>query len=444
MRKYLVILLVLFTSVSFAQNWNTITQGSKYTYTKFLGGIKADSGLIVPTYSILTNHFKDSVGSIGRFNDSLYFRSSTGWVNIGRQTASSGNYLPLILTSSQRIRGNFYDLTIDSVDNFIVQNSNAINMYGSNSSSLRSGGLTLVEGETVDLTANDVTINSVNGLKLFNSNSAVYNAITTQGSLWKIQFNDNSKEFTLDGTNLGGNTMTLPASDGTPIYRINGQSCDIAGDIVVDSSNITDLHSEAYYNTKYAAISVNGTVTNVSRTNGVGIIASVTNATTTPNISIAVDTASSSILSRQRAAATYQPITTRKAIDSISKAYTSTITFAGTAPSGTTNHSYEWSQNGRVVTFRISTFFTVAGSGNTSVSFAVPSDMPTPALVTGYQVSSDDKMYILSCNGGNTRTIANPLSCWVAYNGGPPIFKVYAASQNLQYITITGSYFTNN
>jgi len=137
-------------------------------------------------------------------------------------------------------------------------------------------------------------------------------------------------------------------------------------------------------------------------------------------------------------------IDAKKMIDSISKAYTSTITFAGTAPSGTTNHSYEWSQNGRVVTFRISTFFTVAGSGNTSVSFAVPSDMPTPALVTGYQVSSDDKMYILSCNGGNTRTIANPLSCWVAYNGGTPIFKVYAASQNLQYLSITGLYFTNN
>jgi hypothetical protein len=53
-----------------------------------------------------------------------------------------------------------------------------------------------------------------------------------------------------------------------------------------------------------------GTVTSVSRTNGLGILASVANPTTTPDISISVDTSNVSILSRQRAAATYAPIGT--------------------------------------------------------------------------------------------------------------------------------------
>jgi hypothetical protein len=52
-----------------------------------------------------------------------------------------------------------------------------------------------------------------------------------------------------------------------------------------------------------------GTVTSVARTNGLGISASVANSTTTPNITIAVDTSDVSILSRQRAASTYLPLT---------------------------------------------------------------------------------------------------------------------------------------
>ena len=56
----------------------------------------------------------------------------------------------------------------------------------------------------------------------------------------------------------------------------------------------------------WSTISTGGTVTSVSTTNGLGISSSVASSTTTPNITIAVDTSNSTILSQQRAANTYQ------------------------------------------------------------------------------------------------------------------------------------------
>jgi hypothetical protein len=92
MRKILVIVLVCVCSFLNAQNWNIITNGSKYTQTTFLGGIKCDSGLILPTIANLTTqHFATSLGAICKYNDSLYFRTATGWINIMR-TATSGTF----------------------------------------------------------------------------------------------------------------------------------------------------------------------------------------------------------------------------------------------------------------------------------------------------------------------------------------------------------------
>jgi len=308
-------------------------------------------------------------------------------------------------------------------------------------------------------------------------------------------------------------------------------------------------------------------VTIVSTTNGLGISSSVANSTTTPNITIAIDTANESILSRQRAATTYQvllngtgivkstagtisyltdnstnwntaytnritsltttgssgaailssnvlniptptvsglggidsirlvntgvifttpaafskvgttgvitqnlatqtankflaspngssgALTVRsivnadlpKRIDSTEKTLPSgLITFTGTtAPSGTTNNTYEWSQNGRVVTFRLNLSYSVAASGITTVVIAIPTDMPAPNLITDYQ-TANDVMIPIPCNGGNTRTIINPLSANINRNGGTPAIRMVCASQNIQYLQIAGSYFTNN
>jgi hypothetical protein len=57
-----------------------------------------------------------------------------------------------------------------------------------------------------------------------------------------------------------------------------------------------------------------------------------------------------------------------------------------TAPSGTSNHTYRWSQVGRLVTLRVNLIYTTAANGVTMVSipFDNMSDLPVPATVTGF------------------------------------------------------------
>lgn len=134
-----------------------------------------------------------------------------------------------------------------------------------------------------------------------------------------------------------------------------------------------------------------------------------------------------------------------KRIDSSSRTYAENITYTGvTAPSGTSNHTYEWSQNGRVVNFRFNILWGTAGSYNTAASLPFPSDMPAVAIVSGFTVSGLSRMYPLSCNGGNTTTVVNTLSAAIIYNGGTPVVNVNSSAQNLAVLQISGFYFTNN
>jgi hypothetical protein len=58
-------------------------------------------------------------------------------------------------------------------------------------------------------------------------------------------------------------------------------------------------------------------------------------------------------------------------------------TWNGTAPSGTVNNRYRWFQIGNVVHYHFSFTYTTAGTGNTTLSFTHPSDMPVPVAFTG-------------------------------------------------------------
>lgn len=61
----------------------------------------------------------------------------------------------------------------------------------------------------------------------------------------------------------------------------------------------------------------------------------------------------------------------------------STITWDGSAPGGTANRRYSWQQIGGMVCFSFRIEHSVAGSSNSTVSVAKPSDMPAPAAITG-------------------------------------------------------------
>lgn len=74
--------------------------------------------------------------------------------------------------------------------------------------------------------------------------------------------------------------------------------------------------------------------------------------------------------------------------------YTGSIAWTGTtAPSGATNHSYNWTQIGNLVTLNITLRYAVAGSALTIVLIDLPSDCPNPIKPSGL-TSALEKLYI--------------------------------------------------
>lgn len=71
--------------------------------------------------------------------------------------------------------------------------------------------------------------------------------------------------------------------------------------------------------------------------------------------------------------------------------YTGTITWTGTtAPSGATNHTYNWIRIGNLVTLKITLVYATTGSALTSVLVTLPTDCPTPLKPTGLTAASNN------------------------------------------------------
>ena len=184
----------------------------------------------------------------------------------------------------------------------------------------------------------------------------------------------------------------------------------------------------------------------------------------TSNGTLTVDTASTSIISRQRAANTYLPLTggtltsrlsgtslilnkdslpivsdkkwalvvdttnsnriSRQIIpnyiDSGWKAWADTITWTGTAaPSGTRNNIYRWSQVGKMVHLEIRLNYFTAGTSITQAKTNLPSMMPLPSVPSGWDVSGNSILYYSIKNyGTNTTGQASNNYCSILYGGG--------------------------
>ena len=70
--------------------------------------------------------------------------------------------------------------------------------------------------------------------------------------------------------------------------------------------------------------------------------------------------------------------------------YTGTITWTGTtAPSGATNHTYNWIRIGNLVTLKITLVYATIGAALTAVSVTLPTDCPTPLKPTGLTAASN-------------------------------------------------------
>jgi len=181
-----------------------------------------------------------------------------------------------------------------------------------------------------------------------------------------------------------------------------------------------------------------GTVTSVSVTTANGVSGSVASATTTPAITLTLGAITptstngvsaatmafvdptSSIQTQINAKATLSQaaytilanntsgtanMTTQTFREPGEAAYTGTATWTGgTAPSGTTNHRFRWSQIGKTVTLSIVLNYTTAGTSNTAVTMTLPTDCPSPSNWSGFAAANDIISSSWGFIGTNTST----------------------------------------
>lgn len=127
--------------------------------------------------------------------------------------------------------------------------------------------------------------------------------------------------------------------------------------------------------------------------------------------------------------------------------YTGTITWTGTtAPSGSTNHTYQWSQIGKIVFLRINLDYASVGAALTQVLLTLPSDCPTPLVPTNVAATN------VIVYGSGTLSGAKTLATSATINPGFAGLRVNAAgsgyeliinrnSSAYQYAYITLQYF---
>lgn len=125
--------------------------------------------------------------------------------------------------------------------------------------------------------------------------------------------------------------------------------------------------------------------------------------------------------------------------------YTGAITWTGTAPSGATTHTYNFTQVGNMVTLNITLVYATAGSGLTNVTLAIPSDCPAPIQPTGV-TGGGASMYYGSFQLSSTLTYsATARNAVIRRNAGNTDNEIFSsfASSGARAIWITIQYFTN-
>jgi hypothetical protein len=83
-------------------------------------------------------------------------------------------------------------------------------------------------------------------------------------------------------------------------------------------------------------------------------------------------------------------ILTQTFVDSGQQTYTGQITFSAATGSGVTNHTYNYTQVGKMVSLRINLWWTVAGSSGNTLQLALPAGtFPQPSVPPGFTANSD-------------------------------------------------------
>jgi hypothetical protein len=490
----IVLALLMCWGVAFGQDttkyFKSVDYGWNWQRGKFRGG------LILPTD---TTNNKLGIAQIGA---TCFAWSGTKWNSIGStdtsflvryyrknqvDSAIAANTPALTLqdvttngkTTTDSIIAASFKITGGTSSQFLKANGSVDNSTYLTSASLT--GYVPYTGATSDvdlgafaLNAASVKINGTNGSGHIHLRHQASDATST-GQSTTIFANSNGD---LKWKNAGNYYTTLQTYNNTAnrVYTYQNKSYTLA-----DSTTLADSVSALR-----TAVNTKGSGTITSIATGLGL----SGGTITLNGTLIVDTASTSIISRQRAANTYLPLTggtltSRVAgtslilnkdslptvtgkkwglvidtansnrisrqvlstqIDSIVKSFSPTITFTGTtAPSGTETHTYSWQRRGNQVTVICNLKWTVAGSSVSQILFNLPSDLPTPAIPNGYV--NDDVLYTAFANmtnSNNTNLVGSSSgAASIQYQSSVAKFIVRTSGNALRSVQFIITYYTN-
>lgn len=130
----------------------------------------------------------------------------------------------------------------------------------------------------------------------------------------------------------------------------------------------------------------------------------------------------------------------------VSAAYSGSLTWTGTGPTGTANNTQWFTHVGNLVTWRICITYASAGSGITGLTATLPAEFPTPAIPTGFEGAN---AFIAACHAGRfittpTGSLTINTNCNLKRNAANNGFEIVAtiASGNYRSVILSGSYHT--
>ena len=127
--------------------------------------------------------------------------------------------------------------------------------------------------------------------------------------------------------------------------------------------------------------------------------------------------------------------------------YTLTPVWTATAaPSGTTNHTYQWSQIGNTVTVRLNLIYSTVATGATIVVCPFPTDLPIPLSPSGLTSASANLYYGtgLMTNTNSSQPTTLPTFTSIRRNAANTGYELTMsrASNSAGFVYITIQYFT--
>jgi len=170
---------------------------------------------------------------------------------------------------------------------------------------------------------------------------------------------ENTQSCIVLGSAGGGSATSQLNIGSTTLYPTGQEMQNVKG---VTTPIQTQLNGKQATLTAGSGIDITSNTISTSPQTAYTVLANNTNATAVPTAQVFKDIAEQSISN------------------------TNIVWTGTTAPSGTSNHTYKWSQIGKLVTLRVSLNYTGAGSAVTSVSIPFDNmiDLPAPATITGF------------------------------------------------------------